>query len=78
MIESTQVISKPRHLNGDIPFDGVKSHLIQAGEQQFIFMEFEKDVEVPEHSHDAQWAVVLEGEIEITIGGVKNVFKDIK
>ena len=59
----------------DIPFDGVKSHLIQAGEQQFIFMEFEKDVDVPEHSHEAQWAVVLDGEIEMTIGGEKNVFK---
>lgn len=63
------------HPTADISFDGVKSHLIQAGEQQFIFMEFEKDVVVPEHFHDAQWAVVLDGEIEITIGGVKNVFK---
>jgi len=59
------------HPSADIPFDGVKSHLIQAGEQQFIFMEFEKDVEVPEHSHDAQWAVVLDGEIEMTIEEVK-------
>jgi quercetin dioxygenase-like cupin family protein len=63
------------HPTADIPFDGVKSHLIQAGEQQFIFMVFEEDVVVPEHSHEAQWAVVLEGEIEMTIGGVKNVFK---
>jgi quercetin dioxygenase-like cupin family protein len=63
------------HPSADIPFEGVKSHLIQAGEQQFIFMEFEKDVEVPEHSHEAQWAVVLDGEIEMTIGGVKTVFK---
>jgi quercetin dioxygenase-like cupin family protein len=32
-------------------------------------MEFSKDVVVPEHSHESQWAVVLEGRIEIVIGG---------
>lgn len=59
----------------DIPIEGVKSHLAQSGDQQFVFMTFEKDVEVPDHFHEAQWCVVLEGEIELTIDGKKNVFK---
>ncbi|GEM_PF-4548806 len=38
-------------------------------------MNFEKDVEIPEHSHEAQWGVILDGEIELTIDGKKYIFK---
>lgn len=37
--------------------------------------EFRKDAEVAEHSHAGQWAVVLDGEIELTVDGKKYVFK---
>lgn len=67
MINTNSLLS--RFPQADIPIEGVHSRLIQAGEQQFIFMEFENDVEVPEHSHNAQWGVVLAGEMEITISG---------
>ena len=59
----------------DIPIDGVHSHLFQCKDQQFIFMSFDRDVQVPEHSHEGQWAVVLDGEIELTIDGKKSTFK---
>ena len=68
-----EIITKHKH--ADIPVDGVESHLIQAGQQQFIFMEFDSDVEVPEHSHNAQWGVVLDGEIELTIAGKPGMLK---
>jgi quercetin dioxygenase-like cupin family protein len=55
----------------DIPIEGLHSYLLQGKEQQFVFMSFENDVEVPEHSHEAQWGVVLDGEIELTIDGKK-------
>ncbi len=64
-----------KHPEAEIPIEGLKSRLIQTKDQQFIFMEFEEDVVVPEHSHEAQWAVVLEGEIELTIDGNTNIFK---
>jgi quercetin dioxygenase-like cupin family protein len=64
-----------KHQSADIPLDGVKSHLVQAGKQQFIFMQFDNDVEVPEHFHEAQWGVVLGGEIELTIAGKRNILK---
>ncbi len=63
------------HSNADLPVDGVESYLIQAGQQQFIFMEFDRDVEVPDHSHNAQWGEVLDGEIELTIAGEPKVLK---
>lgn len=63
-----------RHPAAAIPLDGVRSHLIQAGQQQFVYMQFDRDVDVPEHSHEAQWGVVLEGEIHLTISGVTRIF----
>lgn len=53
----------------DVPIDGVRAYLSQSEGHQIIFMEFVKDVTVPEHSHESQWAVVLEGRIDIVIGG---------
>ena len=32
-------------------------------------MEFSKDTAVPEHSHESQWGFVLQGRIDLVIGG---------
>ena len=58
----------------DIPIQGLNAYLLQGLYQQVVFMTFEHDVEVPEHSHEAQWGVVLDGEIELTICGNKHTF----
>jgi len=57
----------------DIAIEGLSSHLLQGENQQLVLMSFESDVEVPEHSHEAQWGVVLDGQIELTIEGRKQV-----
>ncbi len=59
----------------DIPIEGLDSYLFQGKEQQILFMEFGNEVEVPEHSHEAQWGSVLAGEIELIIEGNKHIFK---
>lgn len=53
----------------DIPLQGLQAWLFQGESQQFVFMEFSHDVEVPPHSHEAQWGVVLDGRIDLTIEG---------
>jgi len=53
----------------DVPLDGLKTHLSQGEDHQIIFMEFEKDVDIPEHSHDSQWEIVLDGRVDVWIGG---------
>lgn len=58
----------------DIPLAGIKAYLSQADGHQIIFMEFEEDVDLPEHSHAAQIGVVLEGRIELTIDGETTVY----
>ncbi len=58
----------------NIPLDGIKAYLSQAEDHQILFMEFTEDVEVPEHSHEAQWGVVLAGKSELTIDGVERTY----
>ena len=58
----------------DIPLSGIKAYLSQAENHQILFMQFSEDIEVPEHSHEAQWGVVLEGKIDLTIDGVKRTY----
>jgi len=58
----------------DIPLEGIKAYLSQSDSHQIIFMEFEKDVNLPEHAHAAQIGIVLEGKIELTIDGEKTAY----
>ncbi|MBN2289691.1 MAG: cupin domain-containing protein [Candidatus Glassbacteria bacterium] len=59
----------------EIPVKGLRSYLLQGEEQQIVFMDFQSGAEIPEHSHRAQWGVVLDGEIELTIDEKKRTFK---
>ena len=64
-----------QHLpEAEIPFDGVKGRLMQGADQQIVFFEIEAIGAVAEHSHGAQWGVVFEGEMELTIGGEKKTY----
>ena len=58
----------------DIPLDGLTAYISQSDTHQILFMEFEKDVDLPEHSHADQIGVVLEGKIEMVIDGKKHRF----
>lgn len=58
----------------DVPINGIKAYLSQGLNHQIVFMYFSKDVDVPEHSHESQWGIVLEGRIDLTVDGIKKVF----
>lgn len=53
----------------DIPIPGLTAYLLQAEDHQIVFMHFSKAADVPSHSHLAQWAIVLEGRIDLTVEG---------
>ena len=59
----------------DIPLQGITAYLTQGSGQQVIFMEFDEDVDLPEHAHAAQWGVVLEGRIDLVIDGIGRTFR---
>lgn len=52
----------------DVPIPGVHVRLLRGPTASAIFWEATQDTSVPEHEHGAQWGVVLEGEIRLTIG----------
>jgi quercetin dioxygenase-like cupin family protein len=72
----SQIFPEPiRELpQADVPLKGVKAYLSQSGGHQILFMEFAADVEVPEHSHESQWGIVLEGRLDLTVDGVKRTY----
>jgi quercetin dioxygenase-like cupin family protein len=58
----------------DISLKGVTAYLSQADNHQIIFMQFSEDVDLPEHKHESQWGIVLEGRIDLNIAGKMNSF----
>jgi quercetin dioxygenase-like cupin family protein len=53
----------------DIPFQGVRGWISQGEDHQVVFFDIEPIGEVAPHSHGAQWGVVVDGEMDLTIGG---------
>jgi quercetin dioxygenase-like cupin family protein len=58
----------------DIPLEGVTGYLSQSANHQIVFMDFDRDAVVPEHSHAAQVGIVLKGNIELVIDGKERRF----
>jgi quercetin dioxygenase-like cupin family protein len=58
----------------DIPLKGLKSYLSQSENHQILFMQFEGDVNLPEHTHAAQVGFVLQGKIDLFIDGKKHTY----
>lgn len=58
----------------DIPLSGLTAYLSQGTNHQILFMEFDEDVDLAEHTHAAQYGIVLEGKIDLTIDSVRQTF----
>lgn len=61
--------------DADIPFNGVEGKLLQGETIQTVFFEIEPIGQVAEHKHGAQWGVVFEGEMDLTINGSTKTYK---
>ena len=72
----TEVFPEPiRNLpQADIPLNGVKGYLSLGQDHQVLFWEFIEDTQVPQHSHEAQWGVILEGKIDLVIDGIEHTY----
>ncbi|WP_321307895.1 cupin domain-containing protein [Marinifilum fragile] len=51
----------------DIPFNGVRGWVAQGENHQIVFFDIEPIGEVPRHSHVAQWGIVIDGDMDLTI-----------
>jgi quercetin dioxygenase-like cupin family protein len=60
----------------DIAFSGIRGWLSQGKGHQIVFFDIEPIGEVTEHSHGAQWGIVVDGEMDLTIGGITKTCKN--
>ena len=58
----------------DIQYKGIQGWISQSENHQVVFLEIEPIGKVAEHSHGAQWGVVLDGEMELTIGDITKTY----
>lgn len=59
----------------DIPLKGIRGWLLQSSDKQVVFFDIESSGEVPPHSHCAQWGIMIEGEMSLTIEGESRVYR---
>ena len=59
----------------DAPFRDITLWLLRGPTACAIFVQARADSEVPEHSHGAQWGIVVAGELVLTIGGKTRTYR---
>ncbi|MDQ2179079.1 cupin domain-containing protein [Marinifilum sp. D714] len=59
----------------DIPFNGVRGWVAQGENHQIVFFDIEPIGEVPRHSHGAQWGMVIDGDMDLTIDGENKKYR---
>jgi len=59
----------------DLDLPGFSARLLQGDRHQAVFMRFDADVVVPEHSHAAQWEIVIAGEMELDVEGQTRTYR---
>ncbi|CAN5567940.1 hypothetical protein BH24ACT22_BH24ACT22_12490 [soil metagenome] len=57
------------------PFGGLDGRLLSSPNGQAVFFRAEQDVEVPSHSHGAQWGIVVAGRLELTVSGETETYE---
>jgi quercetin dioxygenase-like cupin family protein len=52
----------------DVAFTGAEVRLLRGSTASAILVVAREDMEVPSHTHAAQWGIVVDGEMRLTIG----------
>jgi hypothetical protein len=53
----------------DIPVEGLRGWMLQGPRGLAIFLHAEKEVLLPKHAHGCQWGIVVDGKMDLAIGG---------
>lgn len=68
-MELPEIITRLPEIELPIPPTVVKTSALKSHDGLLVFFQVLQDVELPAHSHKGQWGVVLDGQVEMTIGG---------
>ena len=58
----------------DISAPGIRGWTLQSGDYQVVFFEIDSFAKVPPHSHCAQWGLMVEGQMRLTIGQETKIY----
>ena len=58
----------------DIPINGIRGWLLRNDTMSAVFFELAPIGKIPDHSHCAQWGMVLEGRMKLTINDETKVY----
>ncbi len=59
----------------DVPVEGIRGWLVNGEKSQVGFFDIRSTAKLPPHSHCAQWGMVIEGEMKLTIGGEEKLYR---
>jgi len=59
----------------NVPIDGIRGWLLQDGSRQAVFFDIQPTAKVPPHTHCAQWGLMVDGEMALTIGDQTKVYR---
>jgi len=58
-----------------IPDSKLSTNVMRTDQGLAVFFTAHEDLEIPPHSHKAQWGTVLNGAVELTIGGETRTYR---
>ena len=67
-MEFPEIITRLPEAAIPFPSSVVKTSILQSENGQLIFFDVIQAVDLPPHSHKAQWGTVVHGQLELTIG----------
>jgi mannose-6-phosphate isomerase-like protein (cupin superfamily) len=59
----------------DINLEGIRGWLMQSDKKQTVIFDIQAGAIVPPHSHCAQFGIMLEGKLELTISGETKTYR---
>jgi quercetin dioxygenase-like cupin family protein len=59
----------------EIAVKGIRGWLLQGGDRQAVFFDIQPVGKIPPHAHCAQWGIMVEGEMSLTIGDTVKTYR---
>lgn len=59
----------------DVPVEGIRGWKVGGPSGLVAFFEIQPGTVLPEHAHCYQWGFIIEGEIDLTIGGDTSTYR---
>jgi quercetin dioxygenase-like cupin family protein len=68
-MEFPEIITGLPEIELPFPPTAVKTSALKSDKGLLVFFQILKDIDLPAHRHKGQWSRVIDGQIELTIGG---------